>query len=332
MANERKEPTLSSASLESSRKTQTQAPTSNDTEARSRPASTAPNTRARQPSRTAAPRQQVVVKSNKTLLFFVFLLSLLAVIGVAYSIWQLQQANDTITDQQQRIVELEKKLTVAGDTSSQSITSLAANLSALNDDVKLSLTEIDKLWATRNVNRDAISDNAEKINALEALSQQVKTVEQKMLALEQQAETATQTLASTGEELQSFQQQLATLEGGLENADSKITVLESANTEQVGELVSLEEQITVLQTADDDLNRLTQTLKKQVAEQELLLQSLRERVSSGLASANTDSSASQIEQLALQVQENQEAVRAIDAFRITVNRELLSIKQRINAQ
>jgi len=231
-----------------------------------------------------------------------------------------RQPTPASQDQQVRIVELEQKLTLTGDSSSQSITSLAANFSTLSDDVKLSLTEIDKLWATRNVNKDAITANAEKLSKVEKTAQSAQgsltNANQKITALE----TASKTLG------ESVQSQVKVV------ADQLASLTEQAQA-QTGQLSSIEAQAKRLAADNAELERLAQTLKTQTSQQEITLQSLRERVAAGLSS-NAQPAASttqQLNQLSAQVRENQEAISAIDAFRITVNRELLLLKQRNNA-
>ena len=316
MVNERKEPTLSTSSLKDPRNRKGREPS--PTNAR-QPSASTPKAEAR-PKPKARPAAPVAAKSNNGFVFFVLILTLIALAVAAYNMWQLQQANSTILDQQVRIVELEQKLTLTGDSSSQSITSLAANFSTLSDDVKLSLTEIDKLWATRNVNKDAITANAEKLSKVEKTAQSAQgsltNANQKITALE----TASKTLG------ESVQSQVKVV------ADQLASLTEQAQA-QTGQLSSIEAQAKRLAADNAELERLAQTLKTQTSQQEITLQSLRERVAAGLSS-NAQPAASttqQLNQLSARVRENQEAISAIDAFRITVNRELLLLKQRNNA-
>jgi|GEM_PF-985997 len=316
MVNERKEPTLSASSLKDPRNRKGKEPS--HTNAR-RPSSASPKAEAR-PKPKARPAAPVVAKSNNGFVFFVLILTLIALAVAAYNMWQLQQANSTILDQQVRIVELEQKLTLTGDSSSQSITSLAANFSTLSDDVKFSLTEIDKLWATRNVNKQAIADTDKKLSLVEQTAKTVQTglssADQKLTSLE----SANQSLS------ESVQSQVKVV------AD-QLAALSQQSQGQTSQLSSLEAQAKSLAADNSELERLAQTLKTQTSQQELTLQSLRERVAAGLSS-NAQPAASttqQLNQLSAKVRENQEAISAIDAFRITVNRELLLLKQRNNA-
>lgn len=316
MANERKEPTLSSSSLNESRKPQEKKPAARSERRASTTAKTAPRPKPPRPV-----QQKIVTKSNNGMVFFVFLVALIALGGVAYNVWQLQQANNTIVNQQARIAELEKKLTVADDASSQSITSLAANFLALNDDVKLSLTEIDKLWATRNVNKKAIGDNAEKLTTID----KQLTSTRNDLSNTDKAITGLQTTTKQLDE--NVKAQTKTLDEQLADVIKKTEA-------QTATLSTLTEQIAALETSNTALDRLAQNVKTQTAQQEITLQSLRERVATSASNANAQPSAAtaaQINQLTAQVRDNQEAIHAIDAFRITVNRELLLLKQRAPA-
>lgn len=316
MANERKEPTLSTSALNDTRSSKGQKPVQRSDR---RNTSTAARPTARPKSQAKpAPQQALPAKSNNGLVFFVMLLTLAALGIAAYNVWQLQQANNTILDQQARIAELEKKLTVADDASSQSITSLAANFLALNDDVKLSLTEIDKLWATRNVNKKAISDNTEKLTAIETQTQSTQS-----------------DLSNAGKKISALESSTKALDESIKNQvktiSEQLAKLTEQTESQTATLASVDTQVKNLESGNQDLERLAQNLKTQTSQQEITLQSLRERVAAGLSNTNAPPSAAttnQINQLAAQVRENQEAVRAIDAFRITVNRELLLLKQR----
>ena len=312
MANERKEPTLSSSSLNDPRKAQEKKPVARSDRRVNTTAKTAPRPK---PSRPV--QQTVVTKSNSGMVFFVLLVALIALGGAAYSVWQLQQAHSTIVNQQERIAELEKKLTVSDDASSQSITSLAANFLALNDDVKLSLTEIDKLWATRNVNKKAISDNAEKLTTID-----------------EQLSSTRNDLSNTDKAITGLQTTTKQLDEDAKTLDGKLADVIEKTAAQTATLSTVSEKIAALETGNTELERLAQNLKTQTSQQEITLQSLRERVAASASNANAQVSAAtaaQINQLTAQVRDNQDAIRAIDAFRITVNRELLLLKQRAPA-
>lgn len=316
MANERKEPTLSSSTLNDPRKAQAKSASPRSDRR------TAPATKSSARPQSSRPAKQVVVtKTSNGLVFFVMLLALAGIGGAGYALWQLQQANQTIVSQQARIADLENKLTVSDDTSSQSITSLAANIVAMNDDVKLSLTEIDKLWATRNVNKDAIADNAEKLAAIEDDIQSTKT-----------------SLTAADKSIEQLQTTTKQLDEGMKTQTNTVnaelaSVIEKTEAQGTA-LATATQQIERLEADKTELERLSQNLKTQTSQQEITLQSLRERVSNATNSANSQLSAqasAQINQLATQVNDNQEAIAAIDAFRLTVNRELLLLKQRTQA-
>lgn len=142
MAIERKEPTISSGSSSSA------SPVPPPSSKKINPGSQGPK---------SAPKV-IVQKVSSGFLWFTFLLTLLVAGGVGYSVWQLQMSQQLIGAQQKRIDELENKLLLTGDESTQSLTAVTANLKELDKDVKLALSEVDKLWATRNVNLKSIEE------------------------------------------------------------------------------------------------------------------------------------------------------------------------------
>ena len=274
MSNQRKEPTFS-AVLEPNEASQDKRKPSPQQTRSSTP----------QAKKPVAKRPQVIIKRESSgFLWFTFILLLLLAAAGGYAGWMLFQAQSIINDQQGRIDQLEQQLTLSDDESSQSLTALTANVRTLSNDVKLALTEVDKLWGTRNVNKKAINDN--------------------QAAFTKTAEDA--------------QKQLSSLNLKLDGLSS-----------------SLGEMTTQADTQSSSLSKLT----KEMSGQEILIQSLRERVGNhvatveGLAStveANRKA-ASKIKTVEGKVKNNEEAIKAIDAFRRTVSRDLVLLKQRTGA-
>jgi chromosome segregation ATPase len=243
MVKERKEPTVSSTL------------SNNDGLGNKRPAN---------PQRPQSPRQQVIIKKQSSfLLWFTFLLTLVAVAVAGYTFWLLFNSQQLISEQQIRINELENKLLLSDDESSQSLTALTANVKGLDKDIKKALSEVDKLWSTRNVNKKAITE-AEK-------------------AFKSDLQKQTQSVASLQEKLKSLS-----------------------------------------------------SLQQRSSEQELLIQSLRERTSelsntlSALSKVSKQNStaAKSISSLKSKVNSYDEAIESFDKFRLTVNRDILLLKQR----
>ncbi|MBX2807510.1 MAG: hypothetical protein KTR20_02675 [Cellvibrionaceae bacterium] len=251
MADQRQEPTLSSSALDFSDAISTQ---------------------------RAGAKIAGVKRQSSLLLWLSLIIALLAVIGGVYLGWQLFNAQQLIYQQQQRLHDLEAKFAVSDGESTQSLTVLSANLRTLSNDVKLALSEVDKLWATRNVNRKSIGQNKEAIAKA--------------------------------------QRQLAAADTALRTAVKTVEADISGQKKAVGDLQKhYAEQQTVMASLGDALS-----------EQEILVQSLRER----MALAGEQQQAWQ--SLTAAVSANAEAVTAFDAFRRTVNQDLLLLKQRLGAQ
>jgi chromosome segregation ATPase len=247
MVHDRKEPTLSN-------------PDANLAEKRS----VSTTNRQKHAARPSAPKQQVVVqKQSSGMLWLTFLIAVATAGFAGYSFWELNTSKQIIAQQQERIDQLENKLALSDDESTQSLTALTANVKGIDKDLKLALSEVDKLWGTRNVNRKAIADTKKE------------------------------------------------LEGSISKLQSSLAA------------------------AEEKLIKPVSSLQQRSSEQELLVQSLRERLSdqgkelSALVSSSKQyASKKDLNSLSKKVATHSEAVDAFDKFRITVNRDLLSLKQR----
>lgn len=188
------------------------------------------------------------------------LLAIAAVAFAGFVYWQLQQTQQalqktaaTLTAAEGRVTELEKRLMLSGDESTQSMAALQAN-------IKENASEIRKLWGVSNDrNRKAIARLDEKVAALE------KTA------------------------------------GGLDGR------IKAALTEATGELRVLSElveaQQAVINSADQAYKSQAQTLSGLNKKVEQLDTELRRKVNS-----------------------HEEAIKAIDAFRLQVNRDLIQLR------
>ncbi len=211
MAIERKEPTLSS-----------------------NPAPTTGNKPKTQNVRPPQPKV-IVQKASSGFLWFTFLITLLVAAGAGYTFWQFLQSQQMIATQQVRIDELEKKLLLTGDESTQSLTALTANLKGLDKDVKLVLSEVDKLWGTRNVNLKAIEkldkdsestvaktkENAKSIAAMETkLSKPVASLEQRTGEQELLIQSLRERIGEQNKQIQSLQGQVKQFASASKQVDS----------------------------------------------------------------------------------------------------------------
>lgn len=269
MAYERREPTLSNPNDKTN--TSKRAATGGGSVGNNNPA----------PARSSA-RQNVIVKKQPSfLLWLTFLIALATAAGAGYLFWQFTLAQQTLVEQQNRIDELENKLLLTGDESAQSLTVLTANVKGLDKEIKLALSEVDKLWGTRNVNRKAI----------EEAKVQIDDSDKKVAAMRKKLDA----------ELKKTSQSLARI--------------------------------------DEKLAKPVSALQQRSSEQEILLQSLRERVADQgqtlkqlSSSAQKYASKQQLDALNKQIKANDEAVKSIDKFRLAVNRDLLLLKQRAGVQ
>lgn len=177
-----------------------------------------------------------------------------------YLFWQLQQTQQELAASAEslggagaRIAELEKRLMLSDDESTQSLTALQAN-------VKENASEIRKLWGVAyDRNRSAIAKLEESV---------------------------------------------AKIEKSVASVDGKI---KSAIGEVAGEVSVLSELVDAQQAV---INRTDKEVKEQTAAIKTALQKL-DNIEGPLRK---------------QVQANAEAIKAIDAFRLQVNRELIKLQ------
>lgn len=221
--------------------------------------------------------QRAVAKtrSSSGFVWFTFSITLLALAGTGYTIWQLQLAQQVMTNQATRIVQLEDKLAISDDSASQSLASVGAKVRELNVKTVKTESEIAKLWETRKMNRAAIGDTNVKVQSLQ-------------------------------------------------KSQSKITELEKI-------IVSMNKTVDELVPLRASLSSTSQS----VAEQDLLLQSVRERLANhsetlkllSAQSSQSKSALNKVSSIDKRLQNSEEAITSLDAFRRTVNRDLQKLKK-----
>lgn len=243
---ERREPTISTL------------PVDKDDAPRGRAQAAAPAQQSARPVPPPASARPVVVKSP--LGPFALLLALAACGFAGFVYWQLQesqsalqQTRTALTSAEARVTDLEKRLMLSDDESTQSMSVLQAN-------IKENTSEIRKLWGvTNDRNRKAIAQLEEKVAALE------KTA------------------------------------GGM---DDKI---KAALTEVTGELKVVSELVDAQQTAISSADKAYKSQAQAIT-----------GVSQKVDQLDTE--------LRRKVASHEEAIKAIDAFRAQVNRDLIKLK------
>lgn len=99
----------------------------------------------------------VIVKSKLAPIAFLF--ALLGIGLAGYAFWQLTLAQQELGTAETRLEDIEARLKAIDDAASES-------LSTLKESSKENFSEIDKLWATRNVNKNAIAENTAAIEKI----------------------------------------------------------------------------------------------------------------------------------------------------------------------
>ncbi|EGG95567.1 hypothetical protein IMCC1989_1522 [gamma proteobacterium IMCC1989] len=226
---ERKEPTVSSV-LDSK--------LDNKEELSERRARAAQQMR-RSSTSAAASTVQRPVKNNGSSGFtwFVFLITLCVAGAVGYALWQLDVSQKVMKDQRLRIVQLENKLAISDDSATQSLASVSAQVRELNSRAIQADSEIAKLWATRNVNRDGIKSVTEQIGKLD------KEIANKIIALEKAQKT------------------IPALAKSIKNIESSVTALEPLKDTLDSTTQTVTEQDILLRAVREKLAVQTELLK-----------------------------------------------------------------------
>jgi len=275
---ERKEPTVSSV-LDSK--------LDNKEELAERRARAAQQMR-RSSTSAAASTAQRPVKNNGSSGFtwFVFLITLCVAGAVGYALWQLDVSQKVMKDQRLRIVQLENKLAISDDSATQSLASVSAQVRELNSRAIQADSEIAKLWATRNVNRDGIKSVTEQIGKLDketankiivlekdqkaipALAKSIKNVESSVTALEPLKDTLNSTTQTVTEQdilLRAVREKLAVQTELLKTLGAQANKGVSASNKLKDiekRLKETEEALTSLEAFRRTANRDLQQLKK----------------------------------------------------------------------
>ncbi|BFM17622.1 hypothetical protein R50073_38050 [Maricurvus nonylphenolicus] len=216
------------------------------------------------PSPQAATR---VVAKSSPLVPFALLLALTGLGLAGFVYWQLTLAQQQLVTADARLSELEKRLELSDDESTQSVTAIRAKL-------KWADSEIRKLWGvSHDRNRKAIAANKDKVAKLEKSLASVKST-------------------SSATKKQADSQALS-----LKSLQSESKTLASQSAKAVADVDTAQKQ---LRTVVDKANRIDQELSE-------LKSSLLSRVRT-----------------------NEEAIEAIDAYRVKLNRDLLQLKQQLS--
>ncbi len=237
--------------------------------------STTPGARHTSSPKSDAPMAAATARAPQSSSILLPLSMLLVVIALGvsgFSVVQLLELQQKNTAADVRIKDLEQRLTLTGDESSQSVTALQSNLKSAKAELEVANSEIRKLWDTRNVNRSAIAKNKQGISAA---ATQASTANSKAITAQRLAESQSEKVKS--------------LSGSVALQAEKLSLLSDFSDAQQQQMRELVDKTNSLAS---QLNRLKNDLSKRVAT-------------------------------------NEEAVKAIDAYRLSTNRELLDLKRRL---
>ena len=180
-------------------------------------------------------RPPEVVKSKLAPFAFIFAFVGIGLAGYAY--WQLTLSQQELATAETRLEDIEGRLKAIDDASS-------ASLSTLKESSKENFSEIDKLWATRNVNKNAIAENkaeiekiAKNTNGLEAkLQGKINSAVADVKLMNELVEAQQGAMDSIDRK---YQQQMAQVQA----LSDKVVELEAVKTEYQRRIQSLEQAI-----------------------------------------------------------------------------------------
>lgn len=218
------------------------------------------------PQSAPLPAARVVAKSSP-LIPFALLLALTGLGLAGFVYWQLTLSQQQLVLADARLTELEKRLELSDDESTQSVTAIRAKL-------KWADSEIRKLWGvSHDRNRKAIAANKDMVAKLE-----------KSLASVKSTSTAAKQLADS---------QAASLKA----LQTESKTLASQSAKAAADADAAQKQLRTLVDKADRIDRELSELKNS---------------------------------LLSRVRTNEEAIEAIDAYRVKLNRDLLQLKQQLS--
>lgn len=246
MVQDRKEPTFSTASPTTSKtnKLSTSGALKNPGAATQARSSTVVTSRDSARLNTDTSPQVTIQKQPSSLLWLALLIALLASAACGYLFWQFSATQQIIAQQQGRLVELENKLLLSDDESTQSLTVLTANVKSLDKNVSLAMSEVDKLWATRNANLDKLAavkaevdtrisaTNQQSIQSVDSLNKQMK---QSLMLVKQSSSEQELLTRSLRERVAEQNRALASIQTALINNSSSAQKL-SVATQNIAQL------------------------------------------------------------------------------------------------
>lgn len=267
---------------------------------------------------------------------FFILLWLITTSAIAgYALWQQQVSTIIMSEQQVRINNLEGQLLVIGDESTKNMTSISNKVAKETSVIESQLDEIKKESESLKKNAETLQEAIRKNNFADELT-----------TISNAVATNTKSLANLTESVSKDNQVLLQLKASTEastlNAQSiemlleQVSALSNEQKKHASTLANLQKTLIQPAGVESTVTQFLDPVKNSVKEQSLRLNSLKERIETLgreiSSSSGSTNSANDILALQKQLDQQAEAIRSVDIFRQTVNRELLQLRKRVNAQ
>jgi len=194
---------------------------------------------------------------NGVLVFVIVLMAIMMGIG-GYALWEVQnkldESNQLVELGQQKIRDLDDRLSQTGDTASQKFQSMETQ-------IKTNVSEIDKLWGVAyRQNKPAIAANVESIQSLRADSEQL---DRQLAEIKANLDTVTTGFLQLRQDLTADNEDMTTQVSLVRGQVQDQTTVVEANRRQIA---VLNKNIKDLQEAIDVIDRYRQQINQRLIE------------------------------------------------------------------
>lgn len=191
---------------------------------------------------------------------WIALVAVVALAGVGgsyYLFQQLELQKKVAADAENRIAQLERKLSATGEEMGESTVALQVKVSELTDKSEELWDQMDKLWASAwRRNQKEITDLGDKLNATEnSLKKSINSVTEDVSADQQKLSSLSNQLSGIADEILALNVQLeqatsdkSSQQQTVKNLTEKVSVLENRNASLASRLTSMENEIRDIAT------------------------------------------------------------------------------------
>ncbi len=191
---------------------------------------------------------------------WIALVAVVALAGVGgsyYLFQQLEVQKKIAADADNRIAQLERKLSATGEEMGESTVALQVKVSELTDKSQELWDQMDKLWASAwRRNQKEITDLGDKLNATEnslkksitAVTEDISADQKKLSSLSNQLSGIADEILALNVQLEQATSEKSSQQQTVKNLSEKVSVLENRNSTLASRLTSMENEIRDIAT------------------------------------------------------------------------------------